>query len=70
MTRWACCRSSCSGSGCCSPARARAGDQVTVLYDPEDPALASLPRDGASRLAVFFVVFGLGAAAVGRCFSC
>jgi hypothetical protein len=48
-----------------SPARARAGDQVTVLYDPEDPALASLPRDGANHLAVFFVVFGLGAAAVG-----
>lgn len=38
---------------------------MTVLYDPEDPALASLPRDGASRLAVFFVVFGLAAAAVG-----
>ncbi len=46
-------------------ARPRPGDQVTVLYDPEDVTRAALPRDGPGCLAVGFVLLGLSFAAVG-----
>jgi len=47
------------------PASARTGDQVTVLYDPEDPTRASLPRDGSDCLAWIFTIVGVSAVTIG-----
>jgi len=47
------------------PAPARTGDQVTVLYDPEDPTRASLPRDGSGCLAWIFTIVGVSSVTIG-----
>ncbi|HEU0102677.1 MAG TPA: DUF3592 domain-containing protein [Mycobacteriales bacterium] len=48
-----------------SPAPARTGDRVDVLYDPADPSRALLPRAGGVLLPLAFVVLGLIALGVG-----
>jgi len=36
-----------------------------VLYDPEDPTRASLPRDGSDCLAWIFTIVGVSAVTIG-----
>ena len=49
-----------------NPPPARAGDQVTVLYDPQRPSRAALHgRLGGRLLGGFFILFGGIFAAVG-----
>lgn len=49
-----------------SPARARAGDRVTVLYDPADPTRAVLGDTvGGGCLGTAFVLFGLSFTVLG-----
>lgn len=48
-----------------SPAPARVGDHVQVLYDPADPRRARLPGFAFEVVAITCVVMGLAAVAVG-----
>lgn len=53
-----------------SPAPARRGDEVTVLYDPDDPTQATLGgRSGGRLLGTVFIVMGLLFAAIGLMFG-